>query len=495
MPVVFLGGSSMRLRPLFSAAAVVALGAALVIAPATSAAGTTRYVDDDGKAGPAGCNAGTTAKKTIQGAVDAANDGDTILVCPGTYQEQVVIEGIDGLTIKGVQPWTAQVLSPEGPDLENPFLVIVYESDDVTIQWLRFTSLATEPELAPVAADCGMIQAAIVVMASQDAVIRSNRMGTTGPHTLGACGYEVGVMIGEMAAGTAVAASPAGEVPVFRKASAKVVNNLIRDFQTAGVVSLGLRTRVDIVQNSIQFRHENDSTGCEDTSSASSLAPRKADRLRDRLAAMGPAGPGIPYYGDCFAFGVLDGVGTSGTIRQNEIWSNATVDPIPAGRDSAAYLLAGIAEFLQGDAIEEYTSDELPAQTDAPVIRDNRVRGAIAGVALIGADLVAVRDNIVRGSFVGVFVQGTQDARVSANALREAYAGIWVNDTLLPITGRTSADNVFAANSIPGSTYLEWSCDDDTSGTGTAGTANTWKNNTAPDDSSDPSGICGAAVP
>ncbi len=30
---------------------------------------------------------------------------------------------------------------------------------------------------------------------------------------------------------------------------------------------------------------------------------------------------------------------------------------------------------------------------------------------------------------------------------------------------------------------------------GTAGTANTWKNNTAPDDSSDPSGICGAAVP
>ncbi len=37
---------------------------------------------------------------TIQQAVDAASDGDTILIAAGTYVEQVVVDGLDNLTIK-----------------------------------------------------------------------------------------------------------------------------------------------------------------------------------------------------------------------------------------------------------------------------------------------------------------------------------------------------------------------------------------------------------
>lgn len=48
----------------------------------------------------AGNVAGTFS--TIQAAVDAASDGYTILVSAGTYAEQVVVSGIDDLTIRGV---------------------------------------------------------------------------------------------------------------------------------------------------------------------------------------------------------------------------------------------------------------------------------------------------------------------------------------------------------------------------------------------------------
>jgi hypothetical protein len=62
---------------------------------------STIVVDDDGMASAGDCNAATPASTTIQGAVTAANPGDTIKVCPGTYAEQVVIDKT--LTLNGPQ--------------------------------------------------------------------------------------------------------------------------------------------------------------------------------------------------------------------------------------------------------------------------------------------------------------------------------------------------------------------------------------------------------
>ncbi len=58
-------------------------------------------VDDDGMATAGDCNAATPASATIQGAVNAANPGDTIQVCPGTYNEGVLVGKT--LTINGAQ--------------------------------------------------------------------------------------------------------------------------------------------------------------------------------------------------------------------------------------------------------------------------------------------------------------------------------------------------------------------------------------------------------
>src|SRR3989338_4025449 len=69
-----------------------------------SDASTTLFVDSDGEVGfgSIDCDGvGVGAYTTIQGAVDAANSGDTIQICAGTYDEQVVIDGED-LTLQGV---------------------------------------------------------------------------------------------------------------------------------------------------------------------------------------------------------------------------------------------------------------------------------------------------------------------------------------------------------------------------------------------------------
>lgn len=51
----------------------------------------THFVDDDGMADAVSCDAGTDTHETIQEAIDAVSAGDTIMVCPGIYAEQVVV--------------------------------------------------------------------------------------------------------------------------------------------------------------------------------------------------------------------------------------------------------------------------------------------------------------------------------------------------------------------------------------------------------------------
>lgn len=71
---------------------------AVLTAPAAHAA--TLVVDLDGFATATNCSSGAAAFNSIQTAVNAAAPGDTIFVCPGQYNEQVVVSK-NNLTILG----------------------------------------------------------------------------------------------------------------------------------------------------------------------------------------------------------------------------------------------------------------------------------------------------------------------------------------------------------------------------------------------------------
>ena len=86
--------------------------------------------------------------QTIQAAVDASHDGDTIVVAAGTYTEQVVVSGHNNLTIEGLPgavldaPTTLQqtgVSPTSGRSVDG--LITVLNSKNVTIESLKVDGL------------------------------------------------------------------------------------------------------------------------------------------------------------------------------------------------------------------------------------------------------------------------------------------------------------------------------------------------------------------
>jgi hypothetical protein len=75
---------------------------AVALAWAAPAAAATFVVDDDGTydAGSDGCDGGDAAFTVIQAAITAAADGDTVFVCPGTYNENQILVN-KALTVQG----------------------------------------------------------------------------------------------------------------------------------------------------------------------------------------------------------------------------------------------------------------------------------------------------------------------------------------------------------------------------------------------------------
>jgi len=79
---------------------LLVLFAVLPAIPVVRATPSTLVVDDDGFATATNCDdPSTPAFTSIQAAINAASDGDEIIVCPGNYAEQITISK-NGLTVR-----------------------------------------------------------------------------------------------------------------------------------------------------------------------------------------------------------------------------------------------------------------------------------------------------------------------------------------------------------------------------------------------------------
>ena len=172
---------------------------------------------------------------SIQSAVLAADPGDTIKVCPGTYVEQVRIPaGKDGLTLRSEGRWAAIIKVP--PAMTDPKAIVhVDGAHNVTIE--RFT--ITGPGDGP----CDSIEFGVLVDNGGSATIRDNHITEIHDTPFSGCQNGVGVQVGRFDSSTA----PGTILP----GTAKVFKNSIDNYQKNGVSIDEAGTFGEVAHNTI----------------------------------------------------------------------------------------------------------------------------------------------------------------------------------------------------------------------------------------------------
>jgi Periplasmic copper-binding protein (NosD) len=144
-------GNQIR-RLLFAGVAAVALGGAGMAGASAASAGTlpTLYASPSGMPSAAGTSCATANFSTISDAVASAASGDTVVACPGTYAEDVVIT--IPLTLVGQSATiNAKGLpgAPTGAILgQAPYNGITIESSNVTVEGFKVMGAKGEGILA-----------------------------------------------------------------------------------------------------------------------------------------------------------------------------------------------------------------------------------------------------------------------------------------------------------------------------------------------------------
>ena len=347
--------------------AVAACGLCLLGAADASAA--TLAVDDDGMATPSNCDAPTPTYPKIQAAVTAAAPGDTIVVCPGHYPEQVAIQGPakNDLTLVSVVRHQAFIEPPPvmvpGDDASHALVRI---EDARGVRLLRFTITGPHPQL-----DKG-----VVVRKNASAAIIDNHVTHIRFEPLSGVQTGVAIQVGSFTGGS----TPGRAVIAY---------NRVDDYQKNGITVNEQGSNGEVIGNYVQG-----------------------------------AGP-IP---ETAQNGIQFGFGAVGRASGNVVLDNAYSLAF-----RGLFSAAGILLYQPGDG-------------------------------------VVVDHNFVQRNDTNLDAETTQRAKVSENRFFDStiYDGIFfASDT----AKNRIEDNVALRNK-------EHDCHDDSTGHGTAGTANFWEDNT-----------------
>jgi parallel beta-helix repeat protein len=243
------------LRRVWIGVASAILAAGLIATPA-AAAGTTRWVNDDdpngGAYSPPGTSCTNPGYPTIQSAVNAASAGDTILVCPGTYQEQVTISGPakNNLTLRSTSPLQAVIKAPALLMADPGDIVRVNGSRNVTIREFKIAGPL------PDTAFCSTFpRTGVRVDGGGSALIYRNwitEIRSASPALRG-CQNGVGILVGRQSEGqTGSALILENKIDLYQKNGMTIDNAGSTAFVVANAVR-GIGPTPVIAQNGIQF--------------------------------------------------------------------------------------------------------------------------------------------------------------------------------------------------------------------------------------------------
>ncbi len=443
----------------------VVLGALLagLLATPALAGHSTRWVDDDagGGGGPAAC--ATAGYTSIQDAIDASSNWDRVLVCPGTYAEQLTID-VKGLLVKSRPRNGAHIVAPETMTPGGDGLDVLVRMTSYGARLVGFDidiaagdAVATS-EVTSSDVDCSAVDVAVFALGQRNRV-NHNFIDSIGDYTYsGECGYYYGIVVG---ADVPTASSFGDPYPLE---TSRVSDNVVRDFKVGGILAEGPDTQARIDKNSVRYVHRDDPNACDFVAGASTVGPSSVCPASLPVAS-GSVNGVFPY---------SLGIGAEGyalvSIDNNEVYSAAELFGT-----AGASLEVGIGTMGVGEGSR---------------IRANHVHNAFVGIGLntlgvgasVGASSVAgstVKHNNVTDSVYGIGVDSDEN-NIHHNKSRLNVFGIYVTgeDNLIH-------DNNFFAN-------FNFDCVDDTSGTGTADTANNWWNDLGYSDV--PSGICSSPL-
>jgi hypothetical protein len=400
--------------------------------PAAAVGHTNRWVDDDVVAGDGPSNCDSAAYSSIQDAIDDSSAGDWVYVCPGAYSEELSIPA--GVKVRARPNFHAKLVAP----LVGTATLVTMPGDGARLRGFVIQIPAGEATLSisPTVAVCHHYDAAIIVTGN-NAVVRDNRISAVDGQTLGgSCGYDYGIVIGEH-----------GD-----SATARVTFNWVTDFKAGGILVEDDDSYAWIRRNTVRYLHENECNIIAITGCTISLRPSVNSSVND-------------------AFSLAFGIGVESNARADIIknWIGSGPNACSTGPSYACS--PGFTPTLN-DGISLTGLDG----SETTTVSDNKVVRTTGGIVTrTAADGALIHGNWVYSAHYGYQVGGDNDEwygnHTSGNDIGISVGG----------SGNYFHDNDFRGN-------LGVDCSDNTSGSGTASTANTWTNDLGNVQS--PEGIC-----
>src|SRR5690348_468992 len=418
--------------------------------PADASPGTTFFVNNN----PSDTECPATPYTTIQGAVDASGPGDTVKVCPGTYTEQVRINGHnhDGLKLESLQPLQAII---KWPAVETfPLALVDFNTaNQVTLRGFTMTGPFTFPGCSPDRHEGVLVETAFNERIHHNHI---TLIQNSNPALFG-CQEGDAVAIGRRTEATGVPGAEAG--------SAEVDHNQVDEYQKNGVQAVNSGTSAHVDHNVVTgssnpaIRGIIASNGVVVFRQAAATIDHNVVSENQFTAANNPFAP--PH----ISSGIIldEAPPSSSSITHNQVSAN----------DFGIELDTESNVDVSHNDVLNNTNDAITLCGDITagcgsatgiVVRANDVtNNGGSGVVLFGANKNLIKSNHVTGNGAALF--GSMD-------------GIHLD--------MNSSNNEVLDNQASNNVNLD--CHDQSTGGGTAGTANTWQGDHG--GTSVPVGIC-----